>query len=233
VLSSHLTTHRFTQGDVLAVTRLRKDVLQTWMNRGVIALGDQNPGTGRRRLYSPLDIVKLAIRNSRLTLSVLIFLVIAGTLAYRAVPKEAEPDVAIPIMYVSLVYQGISPEDAERLLLRPVESQLKSLKELQAPLAQRGYSLAALSYDSPEILTGFAAKTGIGYTLLSDQKSVMIDAFGLRDPNYAAGSYAFGVPKASILLVDTKGVLRWKSVATDYKIRADNATILKAVDALR
>ncbi len=46
-------------------------------------------------------------------------------------PKEAEPDVAIPIMYVSLIYQGISPEDAERLLLRPVESQLKSLKGLK------------------------------------------------------------------------------------------------------
>jgi multidrug efflux pump len=38
------------------------------------------------------------------------------------VPKEAEPDVAIPIMYVSLIYQGISPEDAERLLLRPLSS---------------------------------------------------------------------------------------------------------------
>lgn len=78
-----------------------------------------------------MDIVKLAIHNARLTLSVLIFLVIAGALAYQTVPKEAEPDVAIPIMYVSLVYQGISPEDAERLLLRPVEAQLKSLKGLK------------------------------------------------------------------------------------------------------
>lgn len=78
-----------------------------------------------------MDIVKIAINNARLTLSVLLFLVIAGTLAYRAVPKEAEPDVAIPIMYVSLIYQGISPEDSERLLLRPVESQLKSLKGLK------------------------------------------------------------------------------------------------------
>ena len=113
------------------------------------------------------------------------------------------------------------------------QAQLKSLKDAQALLAQRGYSLAALSYDSPEVLAGFAAKTGIGYTLLSDEKSAMIDAFGLRDPSYGEGSYAHGVPKASILLVDAKGVLRWKSVATDYKIRADNATILKAVDALR
>ena len=84
-----------------------------------------------------MDIVKLAIRNARLTLSVLVFLVIAGALAYRAVPKEAEPDVAIPIMYVSLVYQGISPEDAERLLLRPVEAQLKSLKGLKEMKSER------------------------------------------------------------------------------------------------
>jgi len=78
-----------------------------------------------------MDIVKIAIHNARLTLSVLVFLIIAGALAYRAVPKEAEPDVAIPIIYVSLIYQGISPEDSERLLLRPVETQLKSLKGLK------------------------------------------------------------------------------------------------------
>jgi multidrug efflux pump len=75
-----------------------------------------------------MDIVSLAIRNARLTISVLLFLVIAGALAYQSIPKEAEPDVAIPIIYVSLAYQGISPEDSERLLLRPVETRLKTLK---------------------------------------------------------------------------------------------------------
>jgi len=78
-----------------------------------------------------MDIVKIAIKNARLTLSILVFLIIAGALAYQSVPKEAEPDVAIPIIYVSLSYQGISPEDSERLLLRPVETQLKSLKGLK------------------------------------------------------------------------------------------------------
>ena len=75
-----------------------------------------------------MDIVKLAIRNARLTISVLIFLILAGAFAYQSIPKEAEPDVAIPIIYVSLAYQGISPEDSERLLLRPVETRMKSLK---------------------------------------------------------------------------------------------------------
>ena len=78
-----------------------------------------------------MDIVKLAIQNARLTISVLLFLLLAGAIAYMSVPKEAEPDVPIPMMYVSLVYQGISPEDSERLLLRPVETKLKSLKGLK------------------------------------------------------------------------------------------------------
>lgn len=56
-----LQQQKFTQGDVLAITRLRKDLLQTWINRNVIALGEQNPGSGRRRLYSAIDIVKLAL----------------------------------------------------------------------------------------------------------------------------------------------------------------------------
>jgi multidrug efflux pump len=78
-----------------------------------------------------MDIVRLAIRNARLTISVLLFLILAGALAYQSVPKEAEPDVPIPLMYVSLVYHGISPEDSERLLLRPMETKLKSLKGLK------------------------------------------------------------------------------------------------------
>lgn len=56
-----LTEQRYTQGDVLAVTRLRTDLLQTWVNRKVVALGEQHPGSGRRRLYSAIDIVKLAL----------------------------------------------------------------------------------------------------------------------------------------------------------------------------
>ena len=74
-----------------------------------------------------MNIVDLAIRNARLTIAILIFFVISGSLAYFDIPKEAEPDVQIPVIYVSMNYQGISPEDSERLLLRPMETQLKSI----------------------------------------------------------------------------------------------------------
>ncbi len=74
-----------------------------------------------------MKLVELAIRNTRLTLSVLAFLIVAGAMAYATIPKEAEPDVQIPIMYVNMLYSGISPEDSERLLLRPMETQIKTI----------------------------------------------------------------------------------------------------------
>jgi multidrug efflux pump len=88
-----------------------------------------------------MNIVETAIRNARLTVSILVFLVIAGTMAYISIPKEAEPDVQIPIIYVSLGYQGISPEDSERLLLRPMETRLKTItgiKQMTATAYQGG-----------------------------------------------------------------------------------------------
>ncbi len=76
-------------------------------------------------------IVNYAVSHARLTLALLAFLLIAGFTAYVTIPKEAEPDVRIPIIYVQLSQRGISPEDSERLLLRPVETQLKSVNNVK------------------------------------------------------------------------------------------------------
>ena len=62
-------------------------------------------------------------------------LLIAGFIAYRDIPKESDPDINIPIVYVALSHEGISPEDAERLLVRPTETALRAIegtKELRA-----------------------------------------------------------------------------------------------------
>ena len=65
-------------------------------------------------MRNPVDY---AISHSRLTLATLLFLLVAGFSAYLSIPKEAEPDVTIPIVYVNVTQRGISPEDAERLIL--------------------------------------------------------------------------------------------------------------------
>jgi multidrug efflux pump len=53
--------------------------------------------------------------------------------AYYQIPKESTPDVKIPIIYVSLVHEGISPQDAQRLL-RPgaKTSQHRGVKEMRS-----------------------------------------------------------------------------------------------------
>ena len=40
-------------------------------------------------------------------------------------PKEATPDIDIPISYVGVSYEGVSPTDAEKLLAKPLEKHLQ------------------------------------------------------------------------------------------------------------
>jgi multidrug efflux pump len=94
--------------------------------------------------------VDYAISHSRLTLATLLFLLVTGFAAYLAIPKEAEPDVSIPIIYVNVFQRGISPEDSERLILRPLETQLKSVenvKELRSA-AFEGGGYVLLEFDA-------------------------------------------------------------------------------------
>lgn len=110
------------------------------------------------------------------------------------------------------------------------QKQLIDLKAAQAPLAKRGYTLAAISYDSPTELAAFAAKRGIGYALLSDPGSRTIDAFGLRDADYAPGSYAHGVPRPMIFVLSPSGKVNARLNEAGYKSRPPVASVLAAVD---
>lgn len=95
-------------------------------------------------------IVDIAISHARLTLAILAFLLISGTMAYINVPKESNPDITVPIIYVQLSARGISPEDAERLLIRPMETTLKtisSVKEMRSA-AFEGGGFVLLEFDA-------------------------------------------------------------------------------------
>ncbi len=96
---------------------------------------------------NPID---WAIQHRRAVLLILLFLFLSGIAAYQTIPKESEPDIAIPIIYVSMGHEGISPEDAERLLVRPMEKELKSIegvKEMSA-VASEGHASVTLEFDA-------------------------------------------------------------------------------------
>ncbi|MQM39683.1 Nickel and cobalt resistance protein CnrA [wastewater metagenome] len=95
-------------------------------------------------------LIAAAFGRSRTVLLFLLIITVMGWQAYRDIPKEAEPDVAIPIIYVSVAYEGISPEDGERLLARPLEKELQSiegLKEMRTTAAQ-GYTAIVLEFEA-------------------------------------------------------------------------------------
>ena len=95
-------------------------------------------------------IISAAFDRNRTVLMLLVFLIAAGIVAYNNIPKESEPDVPIPIMYVSMSHDGISPEDAERLLVRPMEKELQSItgiKEMRST-ASEGHASVLLEFDA-------------------------------------------------------------------------------------
>ncbi len=96
------------------------------------------------------QIVDIAVGHARLTIAVLIFLLVAGALAYLNIPKESQPDVQIPYIYVQLSERGISPEDSERLLLRPMETALKTVANVKTmrSAAFEGGGYVLLEFDA-------------------------------------------------------------------------------------
>jgi peroxiredoxin len=101
-----------------------------------------------------------------------------------------------------------------------------------AEIQKRGYGLAALSYDSPEILAAFTAKRNIAYTLLSDPKSEVIDLYKLRDPQYPPGNRAYGVPRPIIFVLDPDGIIKAKLYEESFKDRPPVAAVISKLDVL-
>jgi peroxiredoxin len=112
------------------------------------------------------------------------------------------------------------------------QAQLIAMKAAPEALAARGYTLAAISYDDPQILTEFAAKREINYPLLSDKGSITIDAWAMRDPQYKPDSIAFGVPMPGIFIIARDGVVRAKLAEQGYKTRPPLDAVLASIDAL-
>ena len=90
------------------------------------------------------------IMAARRTVVFLMGIVISiGLLTYINIAKDAEPDIDIPLIYIGVAHQGISPEDAERLIVKPLENQLKTIEGLEDMMATavNGFGSVMLEFD--------------------------------------------------------------------------------------
>ncbi len=94
-------------------------------------------------------IVEWAGNRARMVLAFVVLSLLVGGYAYGVLPKEGEPDIEIPAIFISVPFQGISAEDSEKLLVRPMETELAGLdglKTLQG-IASEGYAGAVMEFE--------------------------------------------------------------------------------------
>lgn len=107
--------------------------------------------------------------------------------------------------------------------------QMKELVAAVEPLAAKGYTIAALTYDDPAVLAKFAARQSVGYPLLSDPGGKLIGAMGLADPAYPAGHMAHGVALPTVMVVEPSGRIAAIRISRDYRKRPSIAEVIAMV----
>lgn len=89
-------------------------------------------------------IIAGVFSRNRAAMLLLALLFVMGSLAYSTIPKEAAPEIDIPVFIVMVSYPGISTQDSARLLVEPLERKLQSLDGLDTLTAQAGEGFAML-----------------------------------------------------------------------------------------
>ena len=94
-------------------------------------------------------LVDWAITRARMVLAFIVLSLAVGTFAYAVLPKEGEPDIEIPAIIISMPFQGISAEDSEKLLIKPMETELSDLDGLKklTATAVDGYANVVLEFE--------------------------------------------------------------------------------------
>ncbi|MEM6940759.1 MAG: efflux RND transporter permease subunit [Pseudomonadota bacterium] len=94
-------------------------------------------------------IVDWAASRARMVMAFILLSLVVGGYSYSTLPKEGEPDIEVPALFVSLQFPGISAADSEQLLVKPMETELSDLdglKEMSGTAAE-GYAGVALEFE--------------------------------------------------------------------------------------
>ncbi len=94
-------------------------------------------------------LIEGAIKRRKVVLGVTLIASIFGLIAYNTMPREANPNIDLPFVAVIVPYPGVSPEDAERLLVKPLETNLQSIEGVRQmnAVARQGSAFVTLEFE--------------------------------------------------------------------------------------
>ena len=96
-----------------------------------------------------MKFLEFVISHARATIAIMLLIVVTGAGSRLSMPVELSPNVVLPVVMTMVRYDGISPEDGNRLLVRPIEKELKTIdgiEEIQAT-ASEGYVVVTTEFE--------------------------------------------------------------------------------------
>jgi len=167
-------------------------------------------------------IVDWAATRARMVLAFILLSLVVGGYAYSTLPKEGEPDIEIPALFVSVVFPGISAADSETLLVKPMETELADLDGLKtlSGTAAENYASVALEFE-------------FGW----DKTRIMADvrdAMSTAEANFPDGAEKYTITEINfsefpIIIVNLTGPVPERTMAQVARNLQDD---LKAMDAV-
>ncbi len=79
-----------------------------------------------------MNMLEAILRRPRSVIVIMLVMALAGTMAFMNLPRESRPAIDVPYLYVSTTQSGVSPSDANRLLVKPLETELRGIDRLES-----------------------------------------------------------------------------------------------------
>lgn len=97
-----------------------------------------------------MKLTNVSIENKTSVLIFILMIVILGVTSYVSLPREASPDITIPVLLVSTPYSGVSPNDIESLITQPIEKEIKSISDVKEITSSsfEGFSLVRVEFNT-------------------------------------------------------------------------------------
>ena len=167
-------------------------------------------------------IVDWAASRARMVLAFILLSLVVGGYAYSTLPKEGEPDIEIPALFVSVPFPGISAADSETLLVKPMETELADLDGLKT-----------MSATAAENYAGVALEFEFGW----DKTKIMADvrdAMSKAEANFPTGAEQYSINEINfsefpIIIVNLTGPVPERTMV---RVAKDLQDELEAVDAI-
>ena len=167
-------------------------------------------------------IVDWAAGRARMVMAFVLLSLVVGGYAYTTLPKEGEPDIEIPALFVSVPFPGISAADSETLLVKPMETELADLDGLKT-----------MSGTASENYAGIALEFEFGW----DKTKIMADvrdAMSTAEANFPDGAEKYSINEINfsefpIIIVNLTGPVPERTMA---RVARDLQDDLESMDAV-